>query len=431
MNIFLTFLTFFLLTSPTWGLNYYANSTVVTTQVTVTDFTTYCPEETTVTITSCKNHVCSPTTIVVTEETTLTITGEVVCPTTITNGVGETTKTPDKIADGATTTHYYTVTDYTTYCPESTVFTVTKCNNGLCHPSPITVTEPTTVTVTGEIVCSTPPPEKTLSTTTYTKQAIIGGTTVYLTKTDYTTYCPESTVLTLTKCVNHQCTPTQISVSSAQTITVTGEVIVETVTGGDVITHATTITSVVVPTPIAETKVYTTKSQSVHTSTITQTGYTTYCPLPTVLTLTTCDYKECHPTTYSATGGETVTLSNTVLQTTLSSSEVEVTVTSVSPPPPPATTTTDEDDIGVTVFPNVISVGESAAAIAHVGTKETPSPVTLKTVAPQSTSLEQVPGSAAAVTNPATPEVYAGGANSISFGLHFMLLCLAFASIIY
>ncbi|CAN3368624.1 predicted GPI-anchored protein 26 [Diutina catenulata] len=57
----------------------YSNQTVVTTDVTVTDFVTYCPESTTITITTCENDVCVPHTTEC-EPGTVTITGECVVP---------------------------------------------------------------------------------------------------------------------------------------------------------------------------------------------------------------------------------------------------------------------------------------------------------------------------------------------------------------
>lgn len=67
----------------------YSNVTVITTDVTVTDFVTYCPEETTITITKCTQDKCHA------EETklepgTVTITGECVIPTTVTKHETET-----------------------------------------------------------------------------------------------------------------------------------------------------------------------------------------------------------------------------------------------------------------------------------------------------------------------------------------------------
>lgn len=60
------------------------NDTIVTTYVTVTDYTTYCPKSTEVTLTTCDNWKCVPTTVTVTEETTLTVSGECLIPTTVT-----------------------------------------------------------------------------------------------------------------------------------------------------------------------------------------------------------------------------------------------------------------------------------------------------------------------------------------------------------
>lgn len=59
-----------------------SNETVVTTDITVTGYTTYCPESTVVTLTTCENQKCAPTAVTVTEATTLTVTGECVVPAT-------------------------------------------------------------------------------------------------------------------------------------------------------------------------------------------------------------------------------------------------------------------------------------------------------------------------------------------------------------
>lgn len=59
-----------------------SNSTI-TTEVTVTDWVTYCPEETTITLTTCVKDKCNKHEITVTEATTLTVTGECIIPTTI------------------------------------------------------------------------------------------------------------------------------------------------------------------------------------------------------------------------------------------------------------------------------------------------------------------------------------------------------------
>lgn len=71
----------------------YTNGTTVTTDVTVTDYTTYCPYSTVVTVTKCEQDKCHPTEITVTEATTLTVTGEFVVPTTYTTEVQTKTET--------------------------------------------------------------------------------------------------------------------------------------------------------------------------------------------------------------------------------------------------------------------------------------------------------------------------------------------------
>lgn len=71
----------------------YSNGTTVTTDVTVTDYTTYCPYSTVVTVTKCEQDKCHPTEITVTEATTLTVTGECVVPTTYTTDVQTKTET--------------------------------------------------------------------------------------------------------------------------------------------------------------------------------------------------------------------------------------------------------------------------------------------------------------------------------------------------
>ncbi|GBL52104.1 hypothetical protein ACI3LY_005488 [Candidozyma auris] len=70
----------------------YSNATTVTTDVTVTGYTTYCPEPTVITITKCEE-VCKPTEITVTEATTLTVTEPCVVPTTYTTAYHTTTST--------------------------------------------------------------------------------------------------------------------------------------------------------------------------------------------------------------------------------------------------------------------------------------------------------------------------------------------------
>lgn len=58
----------------------------------------------------------------------------------------------------ATTSTGVTVTGYTTYCPEATTVTITTCSQHKCAPTEITVTGPSTITVTEEcLVPSTAP----------------------------------------------------------------------------------------------------------------------------------------------------------------------------------------------------------------------------------------------------------------------------------
>ncbi|OBA21163.1 hypothetical protein METBIDRAFT_25987, partial [Metschnikowia bicuspidata var. bicuspidata NRRL YB-4993] len=67
-----------------------AGTTVVTVDVTVTDYTTYCPASTVVTVTTCSNDQCAPTTVTVSEATTLTVTGECVVESTLTTAASST-----------------------------------------------------------------------------------------------------------------------------------------------------------------------------------------------------------------------------------------------------------------------------------------------------------------------------------------------------
>ncbi|KAJ8143775.1 hypothetical protein OY671_003101 [Metschnikowia pulcherrima] len=188
------------------------NTTVNTTDITVTDYTTYCPAHTTVTITTCTNHRCAPTTITVTAATTITIKGECLVPTTVTHNV-PVTKT-------VYTTHV-TVDGYTTYCPAHTTLTITTCSNHRCAPTTLTVIAGATITIRGEClvpttVTRTVPVTKT--STVYTSHVTVNG---------YTTYCPASTVVTVTLC-NLKCAPRFITVTRATTLTVTGDVLVPT-----------------------------------------------------------------------------------------------------------------------------------------------------------------------------------------------------------
>ncbi|KAI5954757.1 hypothetical protein KGF57_003780 [Candida theae] len=71
----------------------YANGTVVTVDVTVTGYTTYCPEPTTLTITVCDQDICKASEIEVNEPKTITVTEECVIPTSYTTNEITITKT--------------------------------------------------------------------------------------------------------------------------------------------------------------------------------------------------------------------------------------------------------------------------------------------------------------------------------------------------
>lgn len=62
----------------------YGNETVVTTDITVTAYTTYCPEPTTFTVTTCEDKKCGEHVVTVTEAATVTVTEECIVPTTYT-----------------------------------------------------------------------------------------------------------------------------------------------------------------------------------------------------------------------------------------------------------------------------------------------------------------------------------------------------------
>ncbi|CAK9437414.1 uncharacterized protein LODBEIA_P17920 [Lodderomyces beijingensis] len=242
----------------------------------------------------------------------------------------------------STLTTEYTVTDYTTYCPETTTFTVTKCSQDKCHPSPVTVTSPGTVTVTGTIVCDTPPP----AVITSTKSSVVGGTVTQTTVTDFTTYCPESTVFTVSTCSAGTCKPTTVSVPGKATVTISGEVVCPTTVGGS------TTPVVVVSTP----------SATYVPTTYTATGFTTYCPESTVLTITTCSAGTCAPATLSPTAGETVTIPGEVLKT----SSVPTTVTS-APTPVFPTTSAPTTVAAVSTTAPAVSTPSTAVSVLQGG----------------------------------------------------------------
>ncbi|ODV81415.1 uncharacterized protein CANTADRAFT_3527 [Suhomyces tanzawaensis NRRL Y-17324] len=79
-----------------------SNSTVVVTHVTVTGYTTYCPEPTQVVITKCAEHVCAPTTITVTEAKTVIVEEPCLVPATYTSHVAAPTTDAPAVAPPAT-----------------------------------------------------------------------------------------------------------------------------------------------------------------------------------------------------------------------------------------------------------------------------------------------------------------------------------------
>ena len=293
---------------------------VVTTQVTVTDFTTYCPYPTTLTITKCENNECHPTTIPVETATTVTVTGEVICPTTTSTSPKESSS---EAASSEVITTQVTVTDYTTYCPLPTTIVVSTCNEDKCHPTTIEVTTPSTVVVPGTVVCpttsvATPSQSEATSQPTTISSVVTTGVTT----TDYTTYCPSPTTIVVSTCDEEKCHPTTIEVSTPTTVVVPGTVV-----------HPSTSATIVTTTaeqPPASPEVST--IESVVTTPATLTGYTTYCPEPTTIVLTTCSDDQCKPHTVSATGGETVSIPATIVVPSSHTTQVEITVSSASVP---------------------------------------------------------------------------------------------------
>lgn len=293
---------------------------VVTTQVTVTDFTTYCPYPTTLTITKCKNNECHPTTIPVETATTVTVTGEVICPTTTSTSPKESSS---EAASSEVITTQVTVTDYTTYCPLPTTIVVSTCDEDKCHPTTIEVTTPSTVVVPGTVVCPTTsvatPSQSEVATKPTTISSVV---TTGVTTTDYTTYCPSPTTIVVSTCDEEKCHPTTIEVSTPTTVVVPGTVV-----------HPSTSATIITTTaeqPPASPEVST--IESVVTTPATLTGYTTYCPEPTTIVLTTCSDDQCKPHTVSATGGETVSIPATIVVPSSHTTQVEITVSSASVP---------------------------------------------------------------------------------------------------
>ena len=234
---------------------------------------------------------------------------------------------------GNTTTVALTTTEFVTTCPYPTTFTVSTCTNDVCQPTVVTVTEETTITIPGTVVCPvvlTPSGSASASASASASSEEEGSVvTTQVTVTDFTTYCPYPTTLTITKCENNECHPTTIPVETATTVTVTGEVICPT----------TTSTSPKESSSEAA-------SSEVITTQVTVTDYTTYCPLPTTIVVSTCNEDKCHPTTIEVTTPSTVVVPGTVVCPTTSvatpsQSEVATKPTTISSVVTTGVTTTD------------------------------------------------------------------------------------------
>ena len=338
---------------------------VVTTQVTVTDFTTYCPYPTTLTITKCENNECHPTTIPVETATTVTVTGEVICPTTTSTSPKESSS---EAASSEVITTQVTVTDYTTYCPLPTTIVVSTCNEDKCHPTTIEVTTPSTVVVPGTVVCPTTsvatPSQSEVATKPTTISSVV---TTGVTTTDYTTYCPSPTTIVVSTCNEDKCHPTTIEVTTPSTVVVPGTVV-----------HPSTSATIITTTaeqPPASPEVST--IESVVTTPATLTGYTTYCPEPTTIVLTTCSDDQCKPHTVSATGGETVSIPATIVVPSSHTTQVEITVSSASvpaseKPTTPVTVAAVSSSLAVsTETPSLVTPAISIAGAAAVNVAPT------------------------------------------------------------
>ncbi|CAI5757801.1 unnamed protein product [Candida verbasci] len=114
----------------TGALAAFQNATTITTEITVTGYTTYCPEPTTLTLTVCdESKLCAPSQIVVTEAQTVTVTEECVVPTSYTTTDVTVTKT-------------YTCTDAA--CKQPTQAPVVEESSSLAEESSSLAEESTT-----------------------------------------------------------------------------------------------------------------------------------------------------------------------------------------------------------------------------------------------------------------------------------------------
>ncbi|KAM9909836.1 hypothetical protein OXX69_005058 [Metschnikowia pulcherrima] len=435
-------------------LHGWSNATVITTGVTVTGYTTYCPVPTVVTVTTCSDHKCAPETITASEATTITITGEVLVPTTIATSLigtattsvhhGKTvlptalamiisallaivtvseastvtftgecvvpTSVTSDIATSAESTVYttgVTVTGYTTYCPSPTEFTISTCNDHKCAPSIVTVSEASTLTFTGECV---------VPTSVTSEIATSAESTVYttgVTVTGYTTYCPSPTEFTISTCNDNECTPAVVTVSEASTLTFTGEYIIPTT-----ITSAVSKSASIVPT-----------ESTVYTTGVTVTGYTTYCPTPTVVTLATCSDSTCVPEIVTVSEASTLTFSGEyVVPTTITSAvsistEAEytslstgttvyttgVTVTGYTTYYPFPTVVTASTCSGDECAPEIVTVS-GASTLTFTGEYLVPSSVTSAFVSTLVTKSTE------ATSAPASVTIHTGGAGKAVAG---------------
>ena len=110
----------------------YSNATVITTDVTVTDYTTYCPYSTEVVIKTCTLEKCAPVTRPVSEAQTLTVTGECVIPTTYTPEWATTTSTVEchECEEKSTVAPVSTAAPETTSAAQSTVAAICSFEAG-------------------------------------------------------------------------------------------------------------------------------------------------------------------------------------------------------------------------------------------------------------------------------------------------------------
>lgn len=262
---------------------FWNETTTETYYETTTDYVTYCPGETTVTVTTC-DETCGPKEVTVTEATTLTITGECLVP----------------IVSPLVTT------DYVTTCTEATTVTLTTCSNNVCGHHTVTVESPTTLTVTGECLVTGEGEHGDKTTETETTIAPTHVTT------DYTTVCPEATTITITSCKDNACGKHTVTALAGETLTLSGVVV------------PTEIETQPAPTTTANTV------ETVETVAATVTDFTTYCPEATTFVLLTCSADSCQEHTVSALSGETVVVSGTVVVASLTTQKSTVAAESVT-----------------------------------------------------------------------------------------------------